>query len=335
MTSQDRAGSPPGTPPKQPLPVGDGKIFPGKAHKLNTNPESEHSSNEHKGYPGHPSSNKSPSSGELGKIFPGKKYTLGDETPEPVDVESDTAPPSPRATRVTWVPPAETPSSKPPKRRFPSLGLRKAIKSVLPGRRTSKAKDEKAAPDTARPPDPEFETEMSEASSESHSSNKPLFPGKPRRLNEPEAPLSPPTSGSPRASGSLHAPGSPAGSHHPAPVESIVDEPGKKKVFPGAPRKLGPTPLEDAAGGERRPHESLEPGNPMFGATARKTLRFGKFQIALAKKQKGIRPPDRPVPSLPMPTSQSDSDSDSDYSDAPREKKKKFPGKAYRLSDNA
>lgn len=252
-------------------------------------------------------------SGEREKKFPGKGYRLGDGTPEP----APTSPSAPRPIRAKWVPPSETPSLAPPKRRFPSVGLPKGIRKLFPGR---KAKDKKADPDTAGPSspldqldqlDPEVEAEMAEEARNAGARNKPLFPGKPRKLEEPSPPPSPRASGSPRA-----APGSPAGSHHSIPVESDGDSLSEAHQafqrdihrFPGVHRKIGRTEEEDAEAAERRAQGVWMTGDPMFASEA--------------------------SPSEPRSEGHSTS-SEEDYQAWLKEKKKaekrKWPGKAYKL----
>ncbi|MCJ1252009.1 hypothetical protein MMC30_009247 [Trapelia coarctata] len=333
---------------KQPRPVGDGKIFPGKAHRLIKAPDSEHSSDHQNGYARSTTSSsedefsprrrrKRPIKGSRRKLppgervkkFPGKGYRLGDGTTEPAIVPSDTEPPAPRVTRAKWMPPDITPSLAPPKRRFPYVGLRKGIKNLFPGRRTSKAEDEKGGQGIAgpsSPPDPldmispEIEAKMAEESRRARARNKPLFPGNPHMAKEEEPPPSLRESGTPRASGSPRAPGSPAGSHHSAPIEIDGDKLREEHVafqkdlarFPGVYRKTGLNEPEDLAAAERR----TLAGDPTFSVGRSKSEGEGT------------------IPSGPRSEGHSTS-SEEYYQARVKERKKaerrKWPGKAYKL----
>lgn len=150
------------------------------------------------------------------------------------------------ATRERWTPPTTTPSLKPPKRIFPSLGLGSRIKKLFPGRRTRKERPNAAEPSppldpqamrnegsSAAEPSPPLDPEAVEGGRKPARKST-LFPGNGRKLDEGSPPASPRRSGTPAAS------------HHSESDKSNVPSPrGQFKAlredvrkFPGVPRLL-------------------------------------------------------------------------------------------------
>lgn len=298
--------------------------------------------------------------------FSGKGYRIdgtpvGNPSPEISAAPPDAAPQAPTATRERWTPPTTTPSLKPPKRVFPSLGLGSRIKKLFPGRR-----NRNEGPNTAGPSQP-LDPQAVEGGRRPARENT-LFPGTVRKLDEGSPPASPRLSFDPAAS---HHSASESGDvpslrgRSEAPRQDVKKFPGGPRLIQEPeseskePRLAAVDPPRSDSGSSLRP--SLD--DPHYGDWVRwKRMQNEKAEKkALKMKWPGKayqnKPPPRGPPAAgwrqpglglfgnrlknglndaprPRPEAPS-SDSEGENSDASQRSGKKFPGTGYRLKDAA